>query len=68
MKNNKTTVKAFDWFDGTTHKITLSRENDRNYKIELDGAIWSRYNTFGEAYDEINEIMKLYDWKLVPAI
>lgn len=67
MKTTMSTVKVYDWFDGTAHKIKTFRE-DEHYRIEVDGAFWSTAEMFSEVYEEINDIIKLYNWKLIPTI
>ena len=65
MKRTITTVKVYEWFDGTAHKIVVLK-NDGGYLIEVDGAFWCTAEMFSQVYDEINDIIKLYDWKLIP--
>lgn len=66
-KRTISTVKVYDWFDGTAHKITAIRQ-EGHYTIEVDGAFWCAAEMFSEVYSEINDIIKLYDWNLIPAI
>lgn len=61
------TVKAFDWFDNSDHKIKTYRE-DGHYRIEVDGAFWCTAEMFSEVYAEVEDILKLYNWKLIPMI
>lgn len=63
----KKTIRVYDWFDGSNHKITIERF-DGHYKIMVDGAFWSTAEMFSEVYDEVNDIVNLYQWKYIPII
>jgi len=71
MKRTVNTVTVFDWDDNSKHKIITKRleiEGDYRYVIEVDGAFWCTAEMFSEVYSEINDIIKLYNWKLIPTI
>lgn len=65
MARTTSTVKVYDWFDGSTHKITAIRE-DGHFKVTVDGAFWCTAEMFSEVYEEITDIIRLYNWKIVP--
>lgn len=67
-KRHFNTVTVYDWFDGSAHKIKTYRMDEGGYRIEVDGAFWCTSEMFSQVYDEVNDIIALYRWKLIPAI
>lgn len=71
MKKEFYRVKLFDWFDNSSHNIVvkaLDGEGDYHYTIYVDNSFWCTAEMCSEVYEEICDIIKLYDWKLIPLI
>ena len=61
------TVKAWDWDDNTPHKITVRKANEE-YRVDVDKEFWATCESMAQVGDEINDIMNIYRWKMIPCI
>lgn len=66
-KSRLCAIRVYDWDDDTQHDIITYRREDGSYQIEVDKTFWSTSEAYPEVLSEIEAIIDLYGWKLIPS-